>query len=148
MNIYFSRLIKLLLPLLFFLPGVYPFINGVGCKFNFVHDGRYNFQEGVCKGGVLDVYIKSKTDDSVIVKRLIWGVTNNYVYTYKIGQKFIKGGRVEDVDRINNLYEASSLISGYRVKLEHRGNKHMTFYEQPMEIIYVSKIKGRMGFLN
>ncbi|MFM5636341.1 hypothetical protein ACET5Y_07995 [Aeromonas veronii] len=148
MNFFFLRLIKWCLPLLFVLPGVYPFINGLGCKFTFIHDGKYNFQEGVCKGGVLNVYIKSKVDGSVILKRFLWGASKNYIYTYSLKQDYIKQPIEIDVDRINKLYETSRLISGYRVKMKHQENTYLTYYDQPLEIIYVSKVKGKIGLVN
>ncbi|HHQ4805325.1 hypothetical protein ACK342_19005 [Aeromonas veronii] len=142
------KLIKWSWPVLFIIPGVYPFINGFGCKYTFIHDGKYNLQEGVCKAGILDVYIKNKVDESVVLKRFLWGSSSNYIYTYYIKQQEIKPPKDHGIDRINKLYDTSPLISGYRVKIAKADSTYLTFYEQPLEIIYVSKVKGKMGLVN
>lgn len=142
------KLTKWLWPLMLIIPSIYPFINGAGCKFTFTHNGKYNSQEGVCKAGILDVYIKNKTDGSVYLKKFLWGYSQNHIYTYYIKQQEIKAPSALGEDKMNQLYDTSSLISGYRVKIKNTDNNYMTFYDQPLEIIYVSKVKGRMGFLN
>ncbi|HIC8843100.1 TPA: hypothetical protein ACW72W_004035 [Aeromonas veronii] len=148
MNSLFLRSVKWLFPILFLIPGLHPFINGVGCKFTFVHDGKYNLQEGVCKAGILDVYIKNKVDGSVFLKTFIWGSSSNHVYTYLLKQQEIKRPDIEGIDRINKLYDTSHLISGYRVKVGDVQGTYLTFYDQPLEIIYISKVKGKMGIVN
>lgn len=148
MNSRFLKLIKWLWPAFFLIPGIYPFINGVGCKFTFIHDGKYNLQEGVCKAGILDVYIKNKIDGSVFLKRFIWGSSKDHIYTYNIKQQEIKAPNDHAIDRINKLYDTSRRISGYRVKVGETGGTYLTFYDQPIEIIYVSKVKGKMGVIN
>lgn len=146
MRYHFLKLIKFLLPFALISPAIYPFINGLGCKYTYVQDGKYNFQEGVCKGGVLNVYFRSKIDDSVVIKRFLWGVSQNYVYTYQLSQQVIKQPREYAAIRINKLYDTSSLVSGYRVKLSSPDNTYLTFYSQPIEMIYISRVKGATGF--
>lgn len=145
MKSFFLTWIKWTVPLIFMIPGIYPFINGLGCKFTFVHDGKYNFQEGVCKYGILDVYIKSKSDGSITLKKFLWGASSSHIYTYYLSQEKIKKPIAHEVDRINKLYDTSLLISGYRVKMKRPENTYLTYYDKPIEMIYVSKIKGKMG---
>lgn len=148
MNSHFLKLLKWFWPALLLIHSTYPFINGVGCKFTFIHDGKYSLQEGVCKAGILDVYIKNKVDGSVILKKFIWGYSKDYIYTYNVKRQEIKAPNDNSVDRINKLYDVSRLISGYRVKVGEVGGTYLTFYDQPIEIIYVSKVKGKMGIIH
>lgn len=78
----------------------------------------------------------------------MWGVSNSHVYTYLLKQKEISEPSRQYVDRINKLYDTSSLISGYRVKINSQQNTYLTFYDQPIEIVYVSRVKGAMGIFN
>jgi hypothetical protein len=113
-----------------------------------LHDGKYNLQEGGCKAGILDVYIKNKVDGSIFLKTFIWGTSKNHIYTYFLKQQEIKAPDVKGIDRINKLYDTSLLISGYVVKVGNTDSTYLTFYDQPLEIIYISKVKGKMGVLN
>lgn len=151
MKHYLLWLSKILFPFFILVYALYPFLNGLGCKFSLLHDGEFSFQEGVCKGGLFNVYIRNKKDNSVVFMKSLWGSYNGYIYTYTINKETIKPPSYSstNVDKLRYgfFYNSSNLISGYRFKINNTENTYLTFYDYPFEIIYISKINGKMGFL-
>lgn len=150
MNTSFLKLIKCVAPLSLLAMPLYPFLNGLGCNYTFVHDSTLNFQEGRCKAGILSVYIKNKADGTVLLKKMRWGYASDNVYTYHLDTvdvvQHIKTTR--EYDSVTMLYRSMDLEAGKITRSKDNPQRYITFFEQPIEIIYVNKLKGRLGFMD
>lgn len=139
------KLIKVTTPLFLSLAPLVPFLNGAGCHFTFTSDNSVFYQQGTCRNGVISVYITNKSDGKKILKKMRWGYFMDRVYTYPVKTTLIHNG-VTEKSNADLLYKESGLISGAITKLNSEGSVYVTLFDYPIEIIYLSKIKGSMGF--
>ncbi len=124
-----------------------PFFNGLGCNFTFLSDNHVSFQQGTCKSGILNVYIKNKDDSTVLLKRMRWGYFGDFIYTYPLlTDTLTNRGNGDEQGRYTTLYKNTDLTIGRIVKISNGRTEYATLFDHPIDVIYISKIRGRMGF--
>lgn len=150
MNTSLLKLIKYAAPLSILAVPLYPFINGLGCSYTFVHDSPLNFQEGRCKAGILSVYIKNKADGTVLLKKMRWGYAGDNLYTYHLDTVDVVQHlhRPKEYDSVTMLYRSMDLEAGKIIRSKDNPQRYITFFEQPIEIVYENRLKGRLGFID
>lgn len=139
--------IKWFAPLFMLLIPFSPFLNGIGCNFTFTSNNDLIYEKGTCKGGVLSVYIKHKDDNRVILKRMHWGYNGTYVYTYPIASNATNTKDLTSELGSNSLlFDDTYLLVGKISSIRSDPSLYATFFDHPIEILSISKVKGNMGF--
>jgi len=100
---------------------MFPYINGLGCDFNFSLESEHVKEVGKCKAGVFTSYSHNAETKLSTYNRFIYGVDSDYMYFYNLS----KGEKVSS----NN----NKLVS--KVDYEHA----MTFYDG--DFLYIAKYK-------
>lgn len=143
------KLIKWGFPLVMFMIPLFPFLNGIGCNFTFVSNNSVGYEQGTCKEGVLSVYIKHNDDGKVFLKRMRWGYYGDYIYTYPLVTEIISSQKANaEVGRNFLLFSDASLLVGKISAIKNKRSLYVTFFDHPVEILSINKIRGNLGFLD
>ncbi|WP_421232960.1 hypothetical protein [Aeromonas jandaei] len=122
----------------------FPFINGVGCDFSFYYEDEDILNHGVCRAGVLDVVINSKTSSSIVRERILWGVFGGAFYGYVIERETVRPA--EHVDSRTALFEKTSFLAGRYALIDNKSLA--TYIKYPVEMVRLNYINGKLAFFS
>lgn len=135
----------------FLISPLVPFLNGTGCDFTIKHTSE-NYEEiGVCKLGILDIYIKNKKNNITLYQRQLYGAWHNRFLTFNIkssAQSTIDKG---DLDSLILFYEHINLSQFFIVHRDlpsNASNEYVLYSTYPMKTISTHQIDGRLSWIS
>ena len=130
----------------------WPYINGLGCSFNFSLTSEHIDEVGKCKAGIFTSYAYNKETGVSKYMRYIYGKDSDYIYLFKIdagdGGGAVNEKTTYEVDYTHAMkfYDGNGLyIAKYKCISDEMC--HLIFNDD-IENIYQLSLKGDMGFYN
>ncbi|MBW3781451.1 hypothetical protein GL270_09350 [Aeromonas veronii] len=142
----------ILLPIFSVIYMSWPYINGLGCDFNFSLTSEHIEEVGKCKAGLFTTYAYNKETGVSKYIRYLYGKDNDYIYLFKIdtGEREVifKEKLTYEVDYSHAMkfYDGNGLYIA-KYKCVSSEMCHLMFSDD-IENIYKLGFKGKTGFYN
>lgn len=140
---------KIFLLLIALLP-LLPFLNGTGCDFTIKHSTQIYEEVGVCKLGVLDIYIKNKSKNTTLYQKQLYGSWGKHFITINLNSPPQQRVYYNDPDPLIMFYENIS-FSGFLIahKKNMEGEDDYVLYSTyPKPTISTHHIEGRLSWIS
>lgn len=128
-----------------------PFINGLGCNFQYTEDFDDYHMIGTCKKGVLQTQITYKNFEFSYYKKFIWAHLGDRVYLLSISPKLSQENILSSVKETNLRYEHhkynETFFMSYLMQKTKSG-EYAFITDEPVEAIYIFNIKGNLSFFD
>lgn len=144
-----KKIEKVLISIIAALPLI-PFLNGTGCDFTIKHSSQNYEEMGVCKLGVLDIYVKNKSKNIILYQKQLYGLWGDLFITINLKASPLQRIDSNEIDTSLLFYE-NVLFSEFLIahkKKSDEGDEYVLYSTYPKPTISNHHIEGRLSWIS
>lgn len=144
-----SRLLMISIFTIFTLAALIPYVNGLGCDFNYTEEFDEYDMVGNCKNGILQTHIIYHNNQFSYYKKFLWIKYANKVLLINISSKLPQEVILKsfnDFDVRYSQYKHNENLYAFYLIREARSGETIFISNEPVDAMYIFDLTGKLSY--